>query len=121
MQKEQIMKIFRKEVRKTVHKQDNADLKLKLLQTTEKFVRTFDYELPKVRGVKGKLKRFIKRGIRKFSRFITKPYAEKMLMFQESICELLGMYITKYDDIYQRLDELNRRQNELETKIETKK
>lgn len=58
MEKEQILKIFRDEAQKVIWKvnSNNDDLKLKLLQTTEKFVRTFDYELPKVRGLKEKPK-----------------------------------------------------------------
>lgn len=123
MEKEQIIKIFRDEAKKIVwreNKDNNNDLKLKLLQTTEKFVRTFDYELPKVRGLKEKIKKIIKRVIRKATRFITKPYAENMLSFQECLCELLGMYIDKYDDIDQKLEKLCKRQDELERSLNTR-
>lgn len=123
MEKEQIIKIFRDEAKKIVwreNKDNNNNLKLKLLQTTEKFVRTFDYELPKVRGLKEKIKKIIKRVIRKATRFITKPYAENMLSFQECLCELLGMYIDKYDDIDQKLEKLCKRQDELERSLNTR-
>ena len=123
MEKEQILKIFRDEAKKVVwnFNKNNDDLKLKLLQTTEKFVRTFDYELPKIRGLKENIKKIIKRVIRKTIRSITKPYAEKMLLFQESLCELLGMYIDKFDDIDKKLEKLNRRQDELERSLHTRR
>lgn len=123
MEKEQILKIFRDEAKKVVWNfhNNNDDLKLKLLQTTEKFVRTFDYELPKIRGLKAKIKKIIKRVMRKMTRFITKPYAEKMLTFQESLCELLGMYIDKFDDIDKKLEKLKQRQDELERSLNTRR
>lgn len=118
MNKETIMKIFKEETGKFVKKENTVELKMKLLQTTEKFARTFDYELPKAYAVNQKLKKLIKIIIRKLTRFITKPYAEKMLQFQESICELMGMYIAKYDDIYQKLDRMDRQQNYFENQLQ---
>lgn len=63
----------------------------------------------------------IKRVVRKITRFVTKPYAEKMLLFQESLCELLGMYIDKYDDIDKKLEKINQRQDELERSLNTRR
>lgn len=110
MTREDILKIFEEETKKSAVKTDNSNLKIKLLQITQKFVETFDYELPKVSGIKEKIKKLIKRIIRKSIRFVTKPYAEQRLVFQKNICELLGMYIEKYDDIYKKLDRIDRQQ-----------
>ena len=89
MTKEDILKIFEEELKIATAKADNLGLKIRLLQITQKFVHTFDYELPKANGIKEKVKKLIKRAIRKSIRFVTKPYAEKMLEFQKSICEIL--------------------------------
>ena len=104
MTREDILKIFEEETKKSAVKTDNSNLKIKLLQITQKFVETF------VSGIKEKIKKLIKRIIRKSIRFVTKPYAEQMLVFQKNICELLGMYIEKYDDIYKKLDRIDRQQ-----------
>ncbi len=110
MTKEDILNIFREEAKKTVVKADNSNLKIRLLQITQQFVHTFDYELPKANSIKEKIKKLIKRAIRKSIRFVTKPYAERMLDFQKNICELLGMYIEKFDDIYKRIDKMDKKQ-----------
>ncbi len=73
-------------------------LKIKLIQTTEQFARSFEYELPKEHNIKGKTKRFIQKVIRKLARFLTKPYAEQMLKFQESVCELAGEMIKELEE-----------------------
>lgn len=73
-------------------------LKLKLIQTSEQFVRSFEYELPKEHSLKGKTKRFIQKVIRKLTRFLTRPYAEQMLKFQESVCELAGEIIRDLEE-----------------------
>lgn len=117
MTKENILKIFREETKKITIKEDNTNLKIKLLQITQQFVETFDYELPKVNNIQGKIKKLLKRVIRKGTRFLTKPYAEKMLGFQKNICELMGMYIEKYDDIYKKLDRIDKQQSYLENQI----
>lgn len=69
------------------------DLQLKLLQTTQEFARGFEGELENAITVKSKVKVFIKRVIRKSTRFMLKPYAEQMLKYQEMSCELLGQLI----------------------------
>lgn len=117
MTKEDIIKIFQEEAKKTAVKADNSNLKIRLLQITQKFVETFDYELPKANGIIEKSKKLIKRAIRKSIRFVTKPYAERMLEFQNNICELLGMYIEKFDDIYKKLDRMDRQQEYFAKKL----
>lgn len=117
MTKEDILKIFEEELKIATAKADNLGLKIRLLQITQKFVHTFDYELPKANGIKEKVKKFIKRAIRKSIRFVTKPYAEQMLEFQQSICEFLGMYIEKFDEIFKRLDRMDRKQEHIMKKL----
>lgn len=70
------------------------NLQIKLLQTTQEFARSFDYDLGNATSIKRKFILFIKRVIRKLSRFITKPYADQMLKFQESTGELLGQMVS---------------------------
>lgn len=94
--------------------ENNSDIKLKLLQTTEKFVRDFYYELPKAGRIHEKIKRMIKRKICRATKFLLSPYAEQMLKFQESICELSGMYIDKFDYVDANIRDLKRMNSEKE-------
>lgn len=73
----------------------NQELVLKLMQTTELFARSFDYELPPGHTPLAKAKNYIRRIIRRSTRFITKPYADKMQAYNESVCELLGQMINQ--------------------------
>lgn len=68
------------------------------MQTTDLFVRSFDYDLPVGHTVKNKVKFFICRVIRRLTRFITKPYADGMQKYNENVCELLGQMISKYNE-----------------------
>lgn len=77
---------------------EGQDLILKLMQTTDLFVRSFDYDLPVGHTVKNKVKFFICRVIRRLTRFITKPYADGMQKYNENVCELLGQMISKYNE-----------------------
>lgn len=77
---------------------EGQDLILKLMQTTDLFVRSFDYDLPVGHTLKNKIKFFICRVIRRTIRFITKPYADSMQKYNESVCELLGQMISKYNE-----------------------
>lgn len=77
---------------------EGQDLILKLMQTTDLFVRSFDYDLPVGHTVKDKVKFFICRVIRRLTRFITKPYADGMQKYNENVCELLGQMISKYNE-----------------------
>lgn len=99
---------------KMVYCSDKEDLNLKLLQTTQQFASSFDYDLPLAYSIKGKVIRFIKRVIRKSTRFITKPYAEQMLKFQKSLCELLGLYIEKIELIDNKVKYLEEIADEIE-------
>lgn len=95
------------------------NLQIKLLQTTQLFVKSFDYDLGTAVSLKHKVINTIKKIIRKMTLFITKPYAEKMLKFQESTCELLGQMIeaTKQqgDVILNQKQMLLQYRNELES------
>ena len=77
---------------------DNQDLVLKLMQTTNLFVRSFDYDLPVGHSLKSKINMFVHRVIRRCTRFITKPYADKMQAYNESVCELLGQMINHFGE-----------------------
>lgn len=66
------------------------NLQLKLLQTTQEFARSFDYELENAPTIKRKIIVFVKKVIRKLTRFILKPYADQMLRYQEMNGELSG-------------------------------
>ena len=98
MDRDKILQIIDDEYNKIKFSVNDDALKLKLQQTREQFAVSFDYELPYAEGIKAKVFRFVKRVIRKLTRFITKPYAEQMLKFQESICELNEMYIESLNE-----------------------
>lgn len=116
MNKEEILKIMEEEYKEPeiMSAGNNGDLNKKLLDTTKEFARSFDYELPMEYGIKGKIKKFCKRVIRKSIRFITKPYGEQMLKFQESLCELEGMQIGKLTSLELENNELQRKLQEQE-------
>lgn len=77
---------------------ENQDLLIKLKQTTDLFVRSFDYDLSVGHTFKAKIANLIRRVIRRSTRFITKPYADKMQGYNESVCELLGQMIQQYGE-----------------------
>lgn len=115
MNKEEILKIFNEEYKLDENsKQVNNSLSVKLIQTTQEFARSFEYELPNAFGIKAKVARGIKRIIRKLTRFILSPYAQQMLKFEESICELQGSMIER---IY-RLESDLKKQSELIRKLD---
>lgn len=95
---------------------ENQELMIKLMQTTELFVRSFDYDMPVGHTVKSKLAYFIRRVIRRSTRFITKPYADKMQRYNESVCELLGQMIQQNGDKWitmrQKIESLERKVGE---------
>lgn len=91
---------------------EGQDLILKLMQTTDLFVRSFDYDLPVGHTVKNKVKFFICRVIRRLTRFITKPYADGMQKYNESVCELLGQMISKYNEKIYNLEMYNIKEKE---------
>lgn len=116
MNKEEILKIMEEEYKESeiMSAGNSGDLSTKLLDTTKQFARSFDYELPIEYGIKGRIKKFCKRVIRKSIRFITKPYGEQMLKFQESLCELEGMQIDRLTSLELENNELQRKLQEQE-------
>ena len=86
-------------------------LSLKLFESSKHFINTFDYDLGNAPGIGNKIKRFLKRAIRKSTRFILKPYAEKMYRFQELNGEITGT-LTEYAKYSNNL--LNYSQNEID-------
>lgn len=87
-------------------------LSLKLFESSKNFINTFDYDLGNAPGIGNKIKRFLKRAIRKSTRFILKPYAEKMYRFQELNGEITGT-LTEYAKYSNNL--LNYSQNEIDS------
>lgn len=83
------------------------NMQLKLLQTTQLFVPSFDYDLGEAHSIKRKLINGMKKVIRKMTLFITKPYADRMFQFQQSCCEWMGNAI----DTIQKQGEMIARQN----------
>ena len=71
------------------------EISLKLFESSKHFVSTFDYDFGKGRTPLQKVKNFIKRVIRKSTRFMLQPYAEKMYRFQELNGEITGS-LTEY-------------------------
>ena len=86
-------------------------LSLKLFESSKHFINTFDYDLGNAPGIGNKIKKFLKRAIRKSTRFILKPYAEKMYRFQELNGEITGT-LTEYAKYSNNL--LNYSQNEID-------
>ena len=84
---------------------------MKLFESSKHFINTFDYDLGNAPGIGNKIKRFLKRAIRKSTRFILKPYAEKMYRFQELNGEITGT-LTEYAKYSNNL--LNYSQNEID-------
>ena len=71
------------------------EISSKLFESSKHFVPTFDYDFGKGRTPLQKVKNFIKRVIRKSTRFMLQPYAEKMYRFQELNGEITGS-LTEY-------------------------
>lgn len=71
-----------------------------LLQVSNSFVNSFDEPLVTHRkGLSGNLVLLVKRVIRKCTRFLLKPYAERSHVFQEKIYETLGLMIAYLDEM----------------------
>ena len=86
---------------------ENQDLSLKLMQTSALIVESFDYELPNGKNLKIKIINFIKKVIRKSTRFITKAYADKMCIYNESVCSLIGDILKRYTNKIKLLSKQN--------------
>lgn len=102
MDKEEITKILQEKYEKNNDKykynfnENEFDkLSLKLFESSKHFTRTFDYDFGNTAGIGNKIKRFIKKVIRKSTRFMLQPYAERMHRFQELNGEITGS-LTEY-------------------------
>jgi len=71
------------------------EISLKLFESSKHFVSTFDYDFAKGKTPIQKVKNFVKRVIRKSTRFMLQPYAEKIHRFQELNGEITGS-LTEY-------------------------
>ncbi len=88
---------------------ENEDLSLKLMQVKALAVESFDYELPAGKNISMKILNLMRRVIRKSIRFITKPYADKMRLYNEGVCDLIGDILKRYSDKMQLLSKQNER------------
>ena len=102
MNKDEIRKILQEKYEKNNDKyrynfneNEFNNLSLKLFESSKHFVNTFDYDFGSQGGISNKIKRFIKKIIRKSTRFMLQPYAEKMHRFQELNGEITGT-LTEY-------------------------
>ena len=92
-------------------------LSLKLFESSKHFINTFDYDLGNAPGIGNKIKRFLKRTIRKSTRFILKPYAEKMYRFQELNGEITGT-LTEYAKLVEMQNKLINLEHNSQTKLD---
>ena len=113
MNKEEITKILQEKYEKNhdKYKYKFNNLNLKLFESSKHFTRTFDYDFGNVPGIGNKIKRFIKKVIRKCTRFMLQPYAERIHRFQELNGEITGT-LTEYAKYSNNL--LNHSQNEIQ-------
>ncbi len=94
------------------------NLQFKLLQTTQEFAKSFECELGNAPTLKRKAIVFIKKIIRKSTRFMLKPYADQMLRYQERNGELSGelvrfiSFLIRKNTEVQYMSEENQRQIE---------
>ena len=117
MNKEEISKILQEKYEKNNDKykynfneNEFNNLSLKLFESSKHFTRTFDYDFGNAGGIGNKIKRFIKKVIRKSTRFMLQPYAERMYRYQELNSEIIGTLVeyAKYSN-----NLLNHSQNEI--------
>ena len=118
MNKDEIRKILQEKYEKNNDKyrynfneNEFNNLSLKLFESSKHFVNTFDYDFGSQGGISNKIKRFIKKIIRKSTRFMLQPYAEKMHRFQELNGEITGT-LTEYAKYSNNL--LTHSQNEID-------
>lgn len=102
MNKEEIKRILQEKYEKNSEKykynfneHEFDKLSLKLFESSKYFMNTFDYDFGRQGGISNKIKRFIKKIIRKSTRFMLQPYVEKMHRFQELNGEITGT-LTEY-------------------------
>ena len=118
MKKEEIIKMLQEKYEKNHDKykynfneNEFNNLNLKLFESSKHFTRTFDYDFGNTPGIGNKIKRFIKKVIRKSTRFMLQPYAERMHRFQELNGEITGT-LTEYAKYSNNL--LSHYQNEID-------
>ena len=104
------------------------EISMKLIESSKHFTRTFDYDFGKGSTISQKIKIFIKKIIRKSTRFMLQPYADRMHRFQELNGEITGE-LTEYakysnnllkvaqSEIDKKLNEADNRFNEVDNKF----
>ena len=102
MEKNEMSNILEKKYKENLEKykydfneQTFYEISSKLVESSKHFIPTFDYNFGRGRTPIQKIKNFIKRVIRKSTRFMLQPYAEKMYRFQELNGEITGS-LTEY-------------------------
>ena len=118
MEKNEMSNILEKKYKENLEKykydfneQTFYEISSKLVESSKHFIPTFDYNFGRGRTPIQKIKNFIKRVIRKSTRFMLQPYAEKMHRFQELNGEITGT-LTEYAKYSNNL--LNYSQNEID-------
>ena len=97
------------------------EISMKLVESSKHFTKTFDYDFGKGTTISQKIKIFIKRIIRKSTRFMLQPYADRMHRFQELNGEITGE-LTEYAKYSNNLlkfsqSEVNNKFNEVNNKL----
>lgn len=69
---------------------ETNEISLKISENSKNFLNSFDYNLESPKGIIQKSKIFAKKVIRKSTRFILKPYAEKNFEYQKLNNEILN-------------------------------
>lgn len=69
---------------------ETNEISLKISENSKIFLNSFDYNLESPKGIIQKSKIFAKKVIRKSTRFILKPYAEKNFEYQKLNNEILN-------------------------------
>ena len=104
------------------------EISMKLVESSKHFTKTFDYDFGKGSTISQKIKIFIKKVIRKSTRFMLQPYADRMHRFQELNGEITGE-LTEYakysnnllkvaqSEIDKKLNEADNRFNEVDNKF----
>ncbi len=104
------------------------EISMKLVESSKHFTKTFDYDFGKGTTISQKIKIFIKRIIRKSTRFMLQPYADRMHRFQELNGEITGE-LTEYakysnnllkfsqSEVNNKFNEVNNKFNEVNNKL----
>ena len=92
---------------------ETNEISLKISENSKNFLNSFDYNLESPKGIIQKSKIFAKKVIRKSTRFILKPYAEKNFEYQKLNNEILNdlLDFSIYND--KNIKTLNERMDDL--------